>query len=256
MSIFKWLHTLVDANLQRSGIIDLSGHNILLSAVSPTGIFIDLGANKGRFYGGIAKKFGLSGFAIEAEPTLFNHLPQEKSVRTYNYAIGKQNGFVELFLSNESEANSMHKSIASNWGVTGVVSVPAITLEKFIKDEKVTLPIDVLKIDIEGAETDVINTTSAKVLGQVKQIPVEFHDFLIPTVEYKTAMDEALKKLRQNDFLLIRFSPQDHRAMLAVNRRMVKLTFTQTLRIRIIHPCLRTAIFFHTWLWRIFNGVN
>jgi FkbM family methyltransferase len=256
LNIFQRLHSLINTNLQRAGIDDLAGHNALISAISPSGVFIDLGANKGRYYSCITQRFGLSGFAVEAEPTLFAQLPTDDGVRVYNYAIGRQNGFVELFLSNECEANSMNRSIASNWGVTGTVSVPAITLEKFITDEKIMLPIDIVKIDIEGAETDVIDTIPCDILREIKQIPMEFHDFLITTPEYKVSVNEAIKKLRQNGFLLIRFSPYDYRAVLAVNRRFVRLSFIQTFRLRIVHPGLRGAIYLHTWLKHLFDAVN
>jgi hypothetical protein len=117
MNIFKWLHTLADANIRQSGINNQAGHNIFLNAIAPKCSIIDLGANKGVFYKTMSENFNCSGYAIEAAPQLFELLPAAFGIYTYNYAIGKQNGFVELFLSNESEANSMHQAIASNWGV-------------------------------------------------------------------------------------------------------------------------------------------
>jgi len=254
MSFFKWLHTVVDSNIHKSGIYDRGGHNILISVIEQESSIIDLGANKGGFYSCMSEDFNCTGYAIEAAPQLFNLLPVCHGIRTYNYAIGKENGFVELFLSNESEANSLHQAIASNWGVTGSVTVPSITLEKFINDQKLRLPVDLLKIDIEGAETDVINTMPDQILSQIKQIPVEFHDFLIHNREYKIAMQEAIKKLRRNNFMIIRFSPYDYRAILAINKNLIRLTFIQKLRLKLIHPFLRNMIFSHTRIWRLLNA--
>jgi len=227
---------------------------MLVDAVNRGGRIIDLGANKGSFYRVMRDHFNSICYAIEASPALFMQLPSGENIHPFNYAIGKKNGFAELYLSEEPEANSLQPVIASKWGLTGTVTVPAITLEKFLEDEQVQLPVDLLKIDIEGAEVDVINTLPVSILSQVKQIPVEFHDFLNFSAEYNDGMRKALEKLKQNNFLVIRFSAYDNREVLCINRHLITLNFNQNFRLSLIHPLITSLKSIHTRVSRIFNG--
>jgi FkbM family methyltransferase len=193
-------------------------------------------------------------YAIEASPALFIQLPSRENIHPFNYAIGKENGFAELYLWEEPEANSLQPVIAANWDVAGTVTVPAITLEKFLEEEQIPLPVDLPKIDIEGAEVDVINTLSPSLLGQIRQIPVEFHDFLNFSDEYREGMRDALKKLKENNFLVIRFSAYDNREVLCINKSLITLNFNQKFRLNVIHSLITNLKSFHTRVSRVFNG--
>jgi len=193
-------------------------------------------------------------YAIEASPALFALLPPAENIHPFNYAIGKENGFAKLYLSEEPEANSLQTVIASNWGVTGTITVPAITLEKFLYDQQISLPVDLVKIDIEGTEVDVINTLPGSILSRIGQIPVEFHDFLDFSEEYNNGMRSALKKLKENNFLVIRFSAYDHREVLCINKRLITLNFHQKVRLNLMHPLITSLKLFHTRIGHLFNG--
>jgi FkbM family methyltransferase len=52
-----------------------------------------------------------------------------------------------------------------------------ITLETFLNTQRIEL-VDLLKIDIEGAEEAVFNSTRDATLCNIKQITIEFHDFV------------------------------------------------------------------------------
>ncbi|MDB5150382.1 MAG: hypothetical protein JWQ57_4402, partial [Mucilaginibacter sp.] len=176
-----------------------------------------------------------------------------KNLKTYNYAISRQNGFVEFYLSEYSLAHSMQSEIAGKWGIIEKLTVPSITLEKFITDEGIQFPIDVLKIDIEGAEVDAILSLPCGMLQQIKQIPVEFHDFLETNKVYKTEMANSLKKLKGNNFLILKYSTYDHCQVLCINQSLIKLNFNQKLRLKLIHPLLQTIKLLHTFISRLFK---
>lgn len=83
------------------------------------------------------------------------------------------------------------------------VMVEALTVESMAKKlghEK----IDVLKIDIEGAEYDVIDSLLSSNL-RPKQILVEFHHRFKGIGKEKTI--KAIKSLRENDYLIAHLSP-------------------------------------------------
>lgn len=82
-------------------------------------------------------------------------------------------------------------------------TVHGVTLEGFLEREGL-LDVDLLKLDIEGAELAVLETTSSDVLRRVRQITVEFHDWMYPETRENV---EALKdQLRSYGFYCIRFS--------------------------------------------------
>jgi FkbM family methyltransferase len=252
-SIYNSLSAALIKNINKAGIFNLGGHFILADAISPDSKIIDLGANKGGFYNFMYDRFNCTCYAVEASSELFQALPPFQNAHTFNYAISKENGVAEFYLSNESEANSLQPVIAANWGIKSSVTVRTITLGKFIADQKIQLPIDLLKIDIEGSEIDVIEQSSAFLLKEIKQIPVEFHDFLNFSADYKTGMSNAFKKLKENNFSIIRFSSYDNREILCINKSLITLTLNQKLRLKLVHPLLRNLKLLHTVLYSIFK---
>ncbi|UNU23504.1 FkbM family methyltransferase [Microcoleus vaginatus HSN003] len=70
-----------------------------------------------------------------------------------------------------SKCNSISQESASVYGLQGEISVDGITLETFLNNQRIEL-VDLLKIDIEGAEEAVFNSTSDATLCNVKQITI------------------------------------------------------------------------------------
>ncbi|MDB4926968.1 MAG: hypothetical protein JWR23_3024 [Mucilaginibacter sp.] len=67
-------------------------------------------------------------------------------------------------------------------------------------------------------------------------------------------MHKAIAKLKQNNFIVARFSPYDFREILCINKSLIRLTFRQKVRLYLIHPFLRNMIFFHTVVRDLFNA--
>lgn len=254
MTSFEKLNRALINNLKKAGIYDHSSHYILGSLLNADSRIIDLGANVGNFYTLMHNKYKCTCYAVEASPKLYDNLPHVPKVFTYNYAIGGYNGEATFHISNESEANSVEPVIASAWGITETLIVPMITLEKFIDDQKIGLPLDLLKIDIEGSETDVINTLPVTMLNKIRQIPIEFHDFLGLSKQYLSDMYKAIDKLEANNFQIIRLSEYDYRAVLCINRTLVSLTPNQKIRLNIIHPLIIKSKLIHSALSRLLRG--
>ncbi|PSB43645.1 hypothetical protein C7B67_23565 [filamentous cyanobacterium Phorm 6] len=84
---------------------------------------------------------------------------------------------MKIYISDNPESNSISQEAASVYGFHGEISVDGITLETFLNHQKIEL-VDLLKIDIEGAEEAVFNSTTDATLCNVKQITIEFHDFM------------------------------------------------------------------------------
>jgi FkbM family methyltransferase len=92
------------------------------------------------------------------------------NVKVYNYALSNENGTIEFFIGNQK--GSLHASIFNNRGGERSISIDTKKLSDFIGNSK----FDLLKMDIEGAEDNVLDdlVTSGK-LNQIDQYIIEYH---------------------------------------------------------------------------------
>jgi hypothetical protein len=82
--------------------------------------------------------------------------------------------------------------------------------------------IDLLKLDIEGAELEVLNNLDEEFLvNNILQITVEFHEFLDPTVVPK--IKSIIKKIRGLGFYHICFS-RTYGDVLFVNKKFIQIS--------------------------------
>ncbi|MDI9640284.1 FkbM family methyltransferase [Geitlerinema splendidum] len=122
-------------------------------------------------------------------------------VQKFNYAISSSNAPITIYISDNPEANTIKEVAHQSWCNDGAIEVEGITFETFIK--RYNIPsIDVLKIDIEGAELELFKGMSDEALKGVKQIAVEFHDF-IEAFDCTQEVKEIKERLISLGFLCI-----------------------------------------------------
>jgi FkbM family methyltransferase len=124
-------------------------------------VVLDAGANIGWYTLLSASRMANGGRVISFEPEETNFAYLSKSVSANGFtnvklmqtALSDEVGRTSLHLSPDPKNPGMH-SIAFNFA-TGTISVPTTTLERTAIDEGIE-KIDVLKIDVEGAEPQVL----------------------------------------------------------------------------------------------------
>ena len=79
-----------------------------------------------------------------------------------------------------------------------------ITLETFLNNPRIEL-VDLLKIDIEGAQEAIFNSTRDATLCQVKHSTIEFHDFLPGSISSEE-VKKITNRLKRLGFICIPFS--------------------------------------------------
>jgi FkbM family methyltransferase len=111
--------------------------------------------------------------AFEPDPSNFEILNKNlhsfhlNDVQTHNKAIWKEDAVLQF----ASTASSVGSKIAVSSEIdSDVTSVAAVDLSGYLKEG----PVDFLKIDIEGAEFEVINACS-EYLSNVKNLFIEYH---------------------------------------------------------------------------------
>jgi FkbM family methyltransferase len=130
----------------------------LTELVEPGAVFIDIGAHIGRYTFPMAKLVGEDGIviAIEPDPVPFRALTRGKlnkfkNVVALNVALGDRNGSIMLC----QKYITATSSIVEREKCRSFVEVPMETLDSIIKKLKISR-IDVVKIDVEGAELKVL----------------------------------------------------------------------------------------------------
>ncbi len=164
-------------------------------ALRPDPVIVDGGANIGlgviffkRLHPGCAIH------AFEADPAIFGILRGNLAsfgigdVRLSNKALWKANGTME-FLPDGADGGRLAR--AGDAGEGRRVTVETVRLADRIPDGGV----DFLKLDIEGAETDVL-LDAADRLGRVENLFVEYHSF----AGEEQRLDELLRVLRRAGF--------------------------------------------------------
>jgi FkbM family methyltransferase len=121
---------------------------------------IDIGANIGYYTVHLSNLVGSNGtvFAFEPDPLNFSILEKNvklndcKNVVLINKAVSNSCGATTLFQNSE---NSGGHSLINSENIQKTITVDTITLDDYFKN--ITISIDLVKIDVEGAEDFVIN---------------------------------------------------------------------------------------------------
>lgn len=156
-------------------IKNIRGHHLLDTYLDSDSVVIDLGAYLGDFSRIISESYHCTVYSVEASPITFKQTYKSSLVHKFNYAIGSDNTVLKFFLGTNPEGNSIFERHRDAKGE--FVEVPGISLFRFLEMNSIK-KIDLLKIDIEGAEVNLFDSMSDDFLATIPQITVEFHDFI------------------------------------------------------------------------------
>jgi FkbM family methyltransferase len=143
-------------------------------------IIVDFGANIGAF-ALLAGSLNPNALIVAVEPFPDNFTRCQKTVSNNSLnmqvvlkkcAVSGKNGGVAFDSSDLIPSHS--RRISTDRNTSQQVMVPSSTLETFLKNEALT-EVDFVKMDIEGAEYDVILKSSSETLRKVKRYGIEFH---------------------------------------------------------------------------------
>lgn len=172
-------------------------------------IIYDCGANIGISCIYFSSKYPSAKIkAFEADSTIAKILNENllrnniRNVEVIDKAVWINNDGVEMSLEGADGA-----SIFSN---TNPVKIPSVRLKDMIEKET---KIDMLKIDIEGAEYEVLKDCSSS-LDKVNNIFIEFHCY----VNYAQKLSEILEILEKNNFRYF-LKPVNDREKPLINRK-------------------------------------
>jgi FkbM family methyltransferase len=194
------------------------GHTIYAPPLGATSVIVDLGAHRGEFSTQMSAHFGGCYYLVEANPVLVERLHSECPFPVWHGAVGDTNGPVTLDLAKDPEASSLLPlDPDSPWPIAriGQIEVPGRSLESLIGDMGLRR-IDVLKVDIEGAEMAVLGHLPPAILREIGQITIEFHGYAFgPPLWAQT--EDVIRRLRGHGFLCLDFSKTMRVNVLCIN---------------------------------------
>lgn len=177
-------------------ITSLRGHSFDETKISQSSTVVDLGANLGDFSVQISTEYNCPVYAVEASPDIYHKIPNSELIHKFNYAISDTDAPVSLYISQSCEANTLNPVAKGKWCNEGLVTIQGITLHSLMIRHQIR-SIDLLKVDIEGAELRLFNSLTDEFISEIPQITVEFHDFIedFDCAEEVMQIKRRLKKL-------------------------------------------------------------
>lgn len=217
-------------------LLSLRGHHFYARLINKDSIVVDLGANRGDFSSQITSIFGCKSYAVEASPRLFSMIPQSPLIKKFNCLINHTNEAVQFNLALNDECSSInHLPDEMN---QEVLTLEGVTLEKFLDDNNIK-NIDLLKVDIEGAEIELFDSLSDATICSIKQLTVEFHDFMEYFGDMETKVQNIKNRLNKLDFFCIVYSWKTNEDVLFLNKRYCNISNLEYLYLKYIDKYIK-----------------
>jgi FkbM family methyltransferase len=168
---------------------------------------VDIGAHYGYFSLFAKNNIDEDSKIYSLEPNKCNFKNLEENfkdcnltnINCFNYALGGKNEISKLY-----HGKSINNSIIDNYSMLdknlSFEEVQIQTLEDFIIQNEL-VKIDFLKMDCEGAEYSILESTPKHIFDMITTISMEFHDLKNKNI----SPEDLIKKLTQNDFEIVKY---------------------------------------------------
>ena len=191
------------------GLLEYQEMSFVLHFLREQDLFIDVGANVGSYTILAAAHVGANTVSIEPVPTTFTHLMNnininriQEKVTALNIALGYEEGTVRF----TKDLGAMNHVATEN--DTDVITVPVSTLDKVLTGNRIPV---LLKIDVEGFETEVLNGSSEILRNDgLKAIIIELNG-----LASRYGYDQSLihQKLIDSGFATYQYDPEKREIM-------------------------------------------
>ena len=222
--------------------------SLMQKVLKPGSTFVDIGAHIGYYSLLAARRLGRHGHVLSFEPAPDNYPLLARNIRqnwlrgvvhTENVALADRSGEATLYLSDVNNGDhrvhptTPEDDILTNWGrPRKQVQVPLISLDEYLRKHPIG-PIDVIKMDVQGAELKVL---------QGMQATLQQNPNLILFMEYWT---HGLKLAGTNPLDLLRFlNKQAGMALIHIlpeEKRLAPIT-VEDLAAREFHPDIQVDL--------------
>jgi len=160
------------------GYYEYQKTNLFKKIVKPGMTILDIGTNKGYYSLLSAKIMDDKGEILSFEPHPENcywikksiSVNGYKSIKLFQIALFNKNGEMRLF----EGAKSGHHSLVRNKDL-GSITIQTKKLDAILAEEKI-IKVDLIKIDVEGAEIQVLDGANKLLAKQSPKLLIDIHD--------------------------------------------------------------------------------
>lgn len=202
-------------------------HTFYTSPLGNNPRVLDIGANHGVFAREMRQRFNADIVLVEANPVLFERLAREGTSRVQHCAVTATEGMIPFHVAKNDQGSSILTLPADSvydCTLESIVAVRSRTLTSILEElgwDRVHL----IKMDIEGAEVEVLNSISPETLARVDQFSVEFHSDPVFRFDLHGQTEKCLRRMEQLGFHVIDFSHKHRMDVLLLNRKTICLPF-------------------------------
>jgi FkbM family methyltransferase len=177
-------------------------HSFFRPAIGERSVVLDLGASTASFSRTLISLTGCRCHAVELLPEIAALIPPHRRLMVHCCAIGGTDGPVAI-----TRASSPDGSGALDRSGAAADTMESVSIPRFMEKTGGGV-VDLMKIDIEAAEFDALDAVGDEALARIRQITVEFHDFMDPSLTPKAKA--AIERLRRAGFRSIKFTRPYH----------------------------------------------
>lgn len=188
----------------------ISQHSILPGLVRRDSSVLDLGGNRGEFSSTAHDRYGWDVTPVEPTPALAEHL-RNLGFNVIEAAVTGSVGRTHFTFDTTKELTGsvlgmdIVGSQLDDEEARCVVDVATLSLQALLDLQK--KPVDLVKVDIEGAELDMFERSNDTTLLSVRQFTVEFHDYWYPSLKERTEITK--RRLTGLGFWMMRAGPNN-----------------------------------------------
>lgn len=194
-------------------MIDNIHSHSFFTRLDESSVVVDFGANHGEFSHTIIQRYGCRVFAAEPVPELVERIGPHPNLTLLPLAISGSIGSMRINIYPDRCASGFDRFEGESAAYT--IDADTVTLAEFRRRAGIGR-INLLKIDIEGAELGMFAAAADAEFADIDQITVEFHDFVYP--ETRPAVETVKRRMRNLGFHMLPFS-LDNTDVLFLNRR-------------------------------------
>jgi len=204
----------------------IRGHSLYIPPLGANSVIVDLGANRAGFALQMSGRFGGRYYLVEGNPNLQADLRAQTRFRVLPYAVAPRDGTIRFNLAKNDEGSSilaLPETSVYDCTLDRTLEVPGKRLESILAE--IDEPhIDVLKVDIEGAEVEMLTSADAACLRGIGQITVEFHGDAVFGFGLQREVDQAISRMERLGFVALNFSRPLRTDVLFVSRELYGLS--------------------------------
>ena len=166
------------------------------------GVVFDIGANIGLWTAYILERGAKYVYSFEPNRLAFKQLEhnfeKNENVSIIPKGIYHKHSKIPFYVD---ATNSLVSSVVNGDGKVLAYEIDTLTIDEIIKNNNIG-QIDLLKMDIEGAEFDIFDNISEETMSKINSLLIEYHDFYFPDGSHK--VDNLVAQLEDFGYEVIK----------------------------------------------------